>query len=160
MKLFYLYVVFLISLGAACAGTVADIRNKTGWQPPNHSERGYIYIPLISPAVLIANLTKYNRDRIQMRVLFHGITTQTLNTMAGPKHGRRRWPSERYISFRIKDPREQVSPKDINMFISRNNPDSDKLFELTQNTPIVVVGTVRDTAKGKAWIEVEKIELL
>lgn len=144
----------------AYAGTLDDIRTRTAWQSACHSERDSVYIPDVTPARLIANLSRYHKDRIKMQVLFYGVTTQTLNTVVGPKKNIRKWSSARYISFSVKDPREQVSPKDMRLFIHKNNPDSEKVFNLTKDTPILLTGTVRDTAKGKAWIEVEKIELL
>lgn len=159
MNFRYIAVVFLISC-TAYASTLDDVRSKTGWESPHHSGRNSIYIPLITPAGLIADLTKHHRDRVKMKALFYGITTQTYNTIVGPKNNRYKWSGTRYISFRIKDPQEQISPKDIHLFISKNNPDSEKLFDLTHNAPILLIGIVRDTAKGKAWVEVEKIEVL
>lgn len=140
------------------AGTLEDIRNKTGWQSPNHSERNAANIPIITPTELIANLNKYHKDVIKMRALFHSVTMRELNVWILEGGHRSRWSSKKYISFRIKDPKKKVSNNDIYMFISKRNPDADKVFDLSHDTPIVITGRVRNTAKGKAWVEVFGIE--
>lgn len=94
-----------------------------------------------------------------MKVLFHGITTHTFNTYVGFKNSRHTKLGTKYISFSIKDPQGRISPRDIYLFISKGNPDSNKLSRLSYDTPIYVIGKVKDISKNKAWIEVEKIGL-
>lgn len=140
--------------------TIEDIRTRTKWQSPNHSERDSVYIPLIKPSNLIAYLDKYHRDLVKLKALFHSVSMRDLNVWIGPKGNKHRFSSTRYISFSIKDPDEQISSKDIILFISKGNPDSDKVFNIPHNTPVLVTGRVRDTTNGKARIEVSKIEVL
>lgn len=143
----------------AYSGTLGDIRKKTGWQSRDHSERNSWLIPLITPAELIAHLDKYHKDTIRMQVLFNKISSQGLNIWIGTKGNRHRWSSKRYISFSVDDPDRKVQGKDIYLFISKNNPDAEKLFGLSKGARIIVKGRVRDIAKGKAWVEVLGIDL-
>lgn len=154
---------FLIANFKFCisyAGTLEDVRTKTGWQSPYHADRNSAYIPLVTPAELIANLDKYHRDKIRIHVFYKGITTRGLNKWIGQKNNKHKWSSKRYISFSIKDPKNQISSEDIYLFISKANPDIDKLFSLSKDVPIYITGTVRKITNGKAWIEVKRIELL
>lgn len=150
----------LLCAASIGAGTIEDIRKKTGWQPRDRSRHPQTYIPQITPAELIAYLDKYHRDTIRMHVLFKGITRRGLNTWIGPKGNRHQWSSKRYLSFSIKDPKRKVSSSNIYLFISKNNPEVDLLFELSPGAPIEITGRVRDIAKEKAWIEVEEINLI
>lgn len=135
------------------AGTLEDIRTKTGWQSPNHSQRDSAYIPTLTPSELIAHLDRYHRDVVRMQVLFNEISTRGLNTWIGAKTNRHRWSSTRYISFSVKDNRN------IYLFISKNNPDADRLFNLSRGTSMFITGRVRDIDKGRAWVEVMKVDL-
>lgn len=137
--------------------TIEDIRTKTEWQSPHHPDND-VFIPTITPAELIAYLDKYHKDIIRMQTLFNKISAQGLNVWIGEKNNKHKWLSERYISFSIIDPLKQVSFNDIYLFISKNNPDKDKLFKLSKNTKIIITGRVKDIDKGKAWIEVTNID--
>lgn len=144
----------------ALAGTIEDIRAKTGWQSPYHADRDSAYIPLVTPAELIANLDKYYKDKIKIHIFYKGITTSGLNKWIGEKNNRHKWSSTRYISFGIKDPQKQISSGNIYLFISKANPDIDKLFSLSKDAPIYITGTVKGITDGRAWIEVTRIESL
>ncbi len=135
---------------------MGDIRTKTGWQSPRHSERDSAYIPFITPTELIANLDKYHRDTIKMQILFKGVSTRGLNIWIGTKGNRYIWSSKRYISFNING----SGSKDIYLFIPKGNPDVDKLLALSRDTSILVTGIVKDISRGKVWIEVRRIESL
>lgn len=139
--------------------TLDDIRDSTRWQSPKSAERGPSYIPLVSPAELISFLDKYHGDIIQMNVLFNGLTTKGLNTCI-MEHGKKhRWPSKKYIEFTIKDGKEKQLCKNINIFIAKDHPNADKLVNLQKNARISIIGKVKNTAKGKAWIDVLELKV-
>lgn len=160
--LYSLYFVCFCLLSAAniYAGSLEDIRKKTGWHDPDHSRRTQKYIPQVTPAELVAYLDKYHRDTIRLHALFKGVTNRGLNTWIGIKENRHQWSSKRYLSFSIKDPKKKISSSNIYLFINKNNPGTDLLFELSPGTPIVIIGKVKDKAKEKVWIEVKKISSL
>lgn len=138
--------------------TIEDIKEKTGYQTPLHSERANAVISTVTPSELLAYLDKYNKDIIKMQVLFNNVTKQGLNKWVpidGTKH---KWSSANYISFKIKDPKQKHICTDIYLFINKTNPDADILLRLTKETPIFITGRIKNTANGKAWIDVIKIE--
>lgn len=155
--LYFAIIIFSFVLNVE-SSTLDDIRDKTGWQSPKSAERGPSYIPLVSPAELISFLDKYRNDIIQMNVLFSGLTTKSLDTRI-VEHGKEhRWSSKKYIEFSIKDRKEKQACKNINVFITKDHPDVDKLLSLQKNTQILIVGKVKNVAKGKAWIDVLEIK--
>lgn len=161
MSFFYksLFIYIFLCAAGVSAGTLEDIRAKTGWEPGVHSERQTAYCPLITPAELIGYLDKYQKDKIKMQVLFNKITNTGLNKWIGPEGRRHMWSSKRYIAFRIKDLQKQISSSSIYLFLNKGNPCEKILLELVPDTKITVTGLVKDTDSGKAWIEVSKISL-
>lgn len=158
--MFFLYIFICVFLCVAelSAGTLEDIQTKTGWEPVVHSKRENAYCPIVTPAELVAYLDKYHRDTIKMQVLFSKITNTGLNKWIGPKRNRRMWSSRRYIAFRIKDLQKKVRSSDIYLFLDKSNKDKETLLGLAPDTKISITGLVKDIDKGKAWIEVSKID--
>jgi hypothetical protein len=136
------------------ADTIEDIRTNTGWQPSLHQPRVFS----LTPAELIACLNKYNKDVVKIEVLFNRVSTKGLNKWICVDGTKRRWESKRYVSFEVKDIKQKHLCKDLYLFINKANPDSGLLFNLTKGSPINVTGRVKNTANGKAWIDVIKIE--
>jgi len=139
-------------------GSLEDIRQKTGWKSPIHSQQYQQYIPLITPGELLASLDKYCKDVVRIKVLFHKITSRRLNNWYNSNGTRRRWSSKRYISFSAKDPQGQVSGSEIYYFVRKNSPAEQFLLKMSPGTPVIVTGRVKSKDKGKAWIEVEQME--
>lgn len=154
----FIFILVIANFTVAHAETIEDIRTKTEWESPHHPFND-VFIPTITPAQLIAYLDKYHKDIIKLQAFFNRISQQGLNIWLGAKTKKHKWSSERYISFSIMDPLKEVSSNDIYLFISKNNPDADKLFGLPKNAKIIITGRVRDIEKGKAWIEVSRIDL-
>ena len=150
--------VFLCTVEVS-AGTLEDIRDKTGWEPAEHSERPTTYCPLITPAELVAYLDKYHRDVIKIQVLFNKITTQGLNKWIGPRRSRHMWSSKKYIAFRIEDPQKQVDGRKIYLFLNKNSSFVEVLLGLTPDVKITIAGFVKDIEQEKAWIEVSNVRL-
>lgn len=150
---------YLVLFCGVKAGTVEDIRDTTKWQSPNYSERAANYIPTVTPDELAAGLDKYYKDTVKMQVLFFGVSTRALNVRIKDHGNVHRWASKQFISFRVKDPRNKLLCRDINLFISKNHPDAGILPRLAKNTKITITGRVKNTAYGKAWINVTKIEV-
>ena len=156
----------LLSLAGFClwqqveAGSLTDIRKKTRWDSPVHSQRYQEYIPLVTPAELIASLDKYYKNTIRIKILFQKITSRGLNTWQENNGIRKKWSSRRYISFSAKDPQQQVSGSSIYLFINKNSPERQLLLQMAPGTPVMITGKVKSKNKGKAWIEVEQIEQL
>jgi hypothetical protein len=152
---FYSFLLFVLILsGLAYSNTIEDVRIKTGWKPSIHKTD----VSDVTPSELIAYLDKYNKNVIKMQVLFSGITSEGLNkwvSIDGTKH---RWTSKRYISFKVKDPKQKHICKHVFLFINKANPDVEILAGLTKGTPFFVTGMVKNTTKGKAWIDVIKLE--
>lgn len=152
------FVVLICLTGLFCSdcaaeGTLEDIRNETGWQSPVHSERYASSIPVITPAELLSYLDKYHRDTVKMQCLFNRISTIGLSRTKGGK-----WPSKRYILFRIKDPNNQINTSVLYLYLHKKSPYADLLLSLQPDTPILINGVVKDVSGGKACIEVKEIE--
>lgn len=159
MRCLYVFICIFLQVAGVSAGTLEDIRDKTGWEPAEHSERPAAYCPLITPAELVAYLDKYHRNMIKMQVLFNKITTQGLNKWIGENSSRHMWSSKKYIAFRVEDPQKQLDGRKIYLFLNKNSSFVDVLLDLTPDSEITIIGFVKDIEDGKAWIELNDIKL-
>ncbi len=154
-KLLYLILFFNISLSSFLySNTIEDVRIKTGWKPSLHQAE----VSDVTPGELIAYLDRYNKNVVRMQVVFFNITSDGLNKWVSIDGTKQRWASKRYISFKVKDPKQKMVCKDVFLFINKGSPDAEKITEFSKGTLFFVTGRVSNISKGKAWIDVIKIE--